>query len=105
MTNTTETLTNATVYFDAESNPENPGWVCETAEGQFQMDTTAKDASDETLLADARSFADGEIKIRRSSIPTRFKATYRGDTLGWYDSAEEAELAIQAAEQREEQES
>lgn len=34
----------------------------------------------------------------RSNHPSpRFKATYRGDVLGWYDTADEAEQAIEAA--------
>jgi hypothetical protein len=44
----------------------------------------------------------------RSNHPSpRFKATYRGDVLGWYDTQAEAEAAIEAAredEKREEQE-
>ena len=59
--------TKATVYFDASSDPRNPGWVCETEEGQFQMETTDPDATEQDLNADARSFADGEIRIRRGA--------------------------------------
>ena len=61
-------MTNATVYFDTTSNPQNPGWVCETDEvgkPQFALDATADDASDDELIAEARSYADGEITIRR----------------------------------------
>jgi hypothetical protein len=44
-----------------------------------------------------------------SNHPTspRFKATYRGETIGWYDTLAEAETAIERAreaEAREEQE-
>lgn len=62
------TLTNATVYFDATSDPRNPGWVCETNEGgnpQYAMDS-ALEASDDELIAEAKRYADGEISIRRS---------------------------------------
>jgi hypothetical protein len=60
-----EIKTKATVYFDASSDPRNPGWVCETEEGQFAMDATNPDATDAELIADARSFADGKITVRR----------------------------------------
>ena len=55
----------ATIYFDISSNPQNPGWICETEEGQFQLDADSLDASDDELLAEGRAFADGEITIRR----------------------------------------
>jgi hypothetical protein len=61
-------MTNATIYFDDSSDPRNPGWVCETDDDgrpQFQMNTTDPSADDKTLLVDARSFANGEITIRR----------------------------------------
>ena len=62
-------MINAKVYFDTQSDPRNPGWVCETdADGmpQYQLDANAPDAADEELLfKEARAFADGEIIIRR----------------------------------------
>ena len=59
---------NATVYFDDTSNPANPGWVCETDEDgrpSYQLELTSPGASDAELIADARSYAEGEISIRR----------------------------------------
>lgn len=64
-----ETLTNARVYLDADNGPQNVGWVCETdADGhpQFAM-SAGMEASDEELIAEARSFATGEITIRRDN--------------------------------------
>lgn len=58
-------MTNATVYYDNSSDPLNPGWVCETDEGQFQMEADDPEATDEELMAEGRSFADGDITVRR----------------------------------------
>ena len=38
------------------------------------------------------------------NIPTRFKATFRGYTLGWYDTLEDAEAAIEDARAAEDHE-
>ena len=56
-------MTNAQVYYDDSSDPSNPGWVCETDEGQFKMETTDPDATSEELFRDAQSFADGLVII------------------------------------------
>lgn len=34
----------------------------------------------------------------------RFKATYRGEVIGWYDTADEAEQAIESARTQEKHE-
>lgn len=57
-------MPNARVYYDDTSNPANPGWVCETDEGQFQMATTDSDARSEDLFQDAQSFTVGTIIIQ-----------------------------------------
>ncbi len=59
---------NATVYFDDSSNPTNSGWVCETDEEmrpQYPLDATDLGATDAELTAEAGSYADGTITIRR----------------------------------------
>lgn len=66
-------MVNATVYYDDVSEPTNPGWVCETDEDgrpQFALDETDVDATDEALVAEAQTYADGEVTIRRDSINT-----------------------------------
>ena len=41
----------------------------------------------------------------RSNHPSpRFKATYRGDVIGWYDTSTEAEAAIEAVREGEKRE-
>jgi hypothetical protein len=60
--------TDAVVYFDTTSDPQNPGWVCELRNetmDQFAMDETNPDAADDDLILEAASFATGEISVRR----------------------------------------
>lgn len=44
------------------------------------------------------------VKETKMTTNYRFKATYRGEVLGWYDTAKEAELAIEVAEEEEKNE-
>lgn len=57
----------ATVYYDESSDPANPGWVCELANGeQYQLDATSPATTSQDLRGEARAFTTGPITIRLS---------------------------------------
>lgn len=59
---------NAEVYYDTISNPQNPGWVCQTDEDghpQYALDESDQEATDEDLVAEAHAFAGGKITVVR----------------------------------------
>lgn len=63
----------ARVYWDADSDPRNPGWVVELGDTLEQHALIAGvDAADDDLIADADSWCRGryEIHIDRSNAPT-----------------------------------
>ena len=65
----------------------------------FDQGSTFTVDTDDDPEAEARTQAEQTAE----AIPFRFVATYHGETLGYFDTAEEAEAAIDAARAEEEE--